>query len=845
MNRLTFLLQSFPVTLLLSASLSAAEQFRKEPDGSITGTATAIQTSYADTTRVDHAAEAVIVRASDNTSGHAQAQAVVSRGTRSETTHALSQPQVVIEQREHGGRELPAMEDSFVPVQAPDAGRVRLALAWKRYGAGKISEAATLFGSLLSHPGISRNAAYGLARCHLARKDFAKALPLLELLVKKRYRMRDTLPELMMILLDRQEFQKAADYAALSGEKELTVWERKIEQGIFLRKYEQIRERGRVPEAVAFVNEHDGVLKRCEMPETFGALAAFFARSAMPDEATSIYRTLISCTGDEGLQLGILYDLKPLAPSGELLKQVEQILGTKVVSPAHRAKLETFTLEVLYGLLASEPGNVEKNARAVFKIRPADHVALTTLGWWYLNNQRYEEAYGCFRQLNSDASKRTEYVEGMIHALTRQERLDEAFTVARLNGSDQKIAAMTEEINLKILWNRVASLPPDSPDIEALANDILRIRPDDEDIRVVRAWWNYKREEYEKAYEEFNHLYSRNPRTKGYAYGLASSLDKLRRHDDAAGIASENKQHDERLAALETGIYLERARIAYERNDYKEAELYFGKVVAADPEDEEPKALLESSRYRQTTIAKALSPIVGLSGHTWGTLYHDLQGTAGTGASLLVHQGIDWVRLPWDILLRTYGEVWYRSRSKLAQYYDIAGQGMGAELTTSAFRLGAEYASERYTRQNKSNTGAILFLGWYHEWYKYMHDNSDDADWLNIFSLSGSTYGKVSRDLVGSTGTTVSGSINQGIDWLTLPGNIMLNSFAEYRLSLRTRDNLYYNEHGPVVGTELQKPPFKAGLEYYWEHDIERHLSDQRATVYLKWYYGWDLKPNK
>ena len=810
---------------------------KSAPGGLKNGSATVAAVA----THVSRNAEAVV----DHDSARSPAHVTVSLAGIAETVQVTAQSQTVIEQREHGGRVYPGIDGSSLPAAAGDPDKNRLATAWEHYNQGRTEEAAALFSALSAVPELSLDATLGVALCHLAGKDAAKAFPLLEQLAKKRYRIGETVPALLKILIDRKEFQQAATYAALLGAKERAGWLSRIDQGRFLQRYARLQERISMAGAVEFVQENQSFLKQCRMPDAFSKLAAFFAQHGRPDEAAAIYRTLLSCTRDEGWQLGILYRLKPLLPPVELLQLAEQQLHGTALSAAQRTKLQTFKIELLHGLIAAEPEQLEMHARAVLKLRPADEIALTALGWWYFARQRYEEAYDCFRQLSDGPSRRSEHLEGMILSLMKLERFDEALAVARLNGNEQKIRLMAQEIQLQILWRRIASIPPDSPELEALADAVLQLRPDNEDIRVVRAWSQYNRQKFEHARQEFAALYARNQRGAGYAYGLASSLAKLRRYDEAVRIAAANKDHDERLAPFETGVYLEQARSAFDRKQYREAEIYFGKVIAAEPDDEESKALLESSRYRQTVIARVLSPIVGLPGHTWGSVYHDLHGTAGTGGSLLLNQGIDWVRLPGDVLLRTYGEAWVRARTKDNRYHDIVGQAAGVELRKAPFRLGAEYVWEQYTRQNKKDQGGHLFLAWYQDWYKYLHDKSDDAGWFNIHSLSGSTYGKVFHDLSGATGTGVSGSVNQGIDWAALPGNIMLNSFLEYRFSFRTRDNRYYNEHGPVVGTELQKPPFRLGVEYYWEHDTERHLRSQRATAYLKWYYDWDLKPDK
>ena len=720
-----------------------------------------------------------------------------------------------------------------------------LGKGWKNFNDGNYDEAISIFTFALPLTGVYIEATYGLASCYTAQGKPDEALPLYETLVQKRFHLKDTLPELLSLLLERGAYQKAGGYAALLDDRVRDSWQRRIEQGLFVQKFRIVKTSDTIENYAAFVAEYEGNLKQCRMEDTFNEIAAIFVEKGQPGQAVAIYRTLLSCSKDEDFRIGIFYSLKPLLPPREILAIVEQQRSADAGSPEYLKKLDTFKVNILYTLLETDPDRIEEVSAAILDINPGDRVALSALGWCHLRNQRYEEAYECFSKLNKIEPEQPNHVTGMIYALSGMKEFEKALVLAQSYRNDVTIAGLEKEVKLRILWDKVTALASDAPELEEVAREILVLKPGDEAIRVIRAWGYYNREEYEKSCQEFIALYDENPREKGYAYGLVSALRQLKKYDEAVQIAVKNKEQDERLAAVETEIYLERARFAYQQKRYQEAELYFGKGLEAEPDDEEVKSLLESSRYRQTALSEVLSPIVGLSGFTYGAMSHDLQGATGTGASMVLNQGIDLVKLPWDVLLRTYGELSYRTRSKDFNYYDLFGHSLGIELKKSIFRLGAEYVSEQYTTRNKLDTGPHLFLGWYHDWYKYMYDRSEEAGWFNIQSLAGSTYGKVSDDLGGSTGTGVSGSIIQGVNWLTLPGSMMLNSFVEYRYNFRTRDNVYYNEHGPVVGTELQRSPFRAGIECYWEHDTERHLLNSRVSVYLKWYYGWDLKPNK
>jgi hypothetical protein len=239
-----------------------------------------------------------------------------------------------------------------------------------------------------------------------------------------------------------------------------------------------------------------------------------------------------------------------------------------------------------------------------------------------------------------------------------------------------------------------------------------------------------------------------------------------------------------------------------------------------------------------------MSRIEGLYGSTYGSIGQDLLGSTGFAVSASILQGIDWVRLPGDITFSTYGEYKYSTRTSERRYFDQSGYGVGLEFRKSIFKFGAEYFWDTYTQQNQTKTTQLLYLSWFDEWTKRIWF-ADEESWLKLNALSGSTYGKTTHDFSGSTGTSLSGYVNQGIDWFTLPGAITFNTYAEYRLSFTTRDTLFYNSHGPAIGFEFQKKPFTLGANYVWQMYPERGLIDRQAGFYLRWFYDWDLKPDK
>ncbi len=116
---------------------------------------------------------------------------------------------------------------------------------------------------------------------------------------------------------------------------------------------------------------------------------------------------------------------------------------------------------------------------------------------------------------------------------------------------------------------------------------------------------------------------------------------------------------------------------------------------------------------------------------------------------------------------------------------------------------------------------------------------------FDIEGVPGSTWGQTTYENQSLTGPGAQGYLNQGIDWVTLPGGVTVNTFAEARFRLREKNKAYFNAYGPALGLELRKSHLKLGADYYWERFPELSESSNRVQYYLSWYYEWDLKHPK
>jgi hypothetical protein len=232
----------------------------------------------------------------------------------------------------------------------------------------------------------------------------------------------------------------------------------------------------------------------------------------------------------------------------------------------------------------------------------------------------------------------------------------------------------------------------------------------------------------------------------------------------------------------------------------------------------------------------------GYPGSTWGILTRNSNGLTGSGGMGWINQGVDWFTLPGEVMVNTYAEYRYRERTRQYEYFNSQGPAVGLEFKKSFLRLGMDYYWETlpdYPGGAQRSHNREYYLAGYYDW-----DLKKRAvlDLAGITGLPGSIWFNFTYDINDLTGSGGMGWINQGIDWFVLPGNVIFNTYAEYRMRERTKLQDYYNVQGPAVGLEFKKASFRLGADYYWEHYPELGERSNYFEFYLTWYVDWDLK---
>jgi tetratricopeptide (TPR) repeat protein len=161
-------------------------------------------------------------------------------------------------------------------------------------------------------------------------------------------------------------------------------------------------------------------------------------------------------------------------------------------------------------------------------------------------------------------------------------------------------AAELDRLELQILKRRMASHAPESDARARLAEDILKLAPDDPDALSALAWYRFHRGEYGEAEIIFVRLLEQDPDNPSYALGLgyarlnAGNPDQALEPLDRSRIAETPETRQ-----LRQQVYRRQAARAYHSAQWDRTVEHAEKLLALDPGDDDAKELLAWTRYRQ------------------------------------------------------------------------------------------------------------------------------------------------------------------------------------------------------------------------------------------------------
>jgi len=234
--------------------------------------------------------------------------------------------------------------------------------------------------------------------------------------------------------------------------------------------------------------------------------------------------------------------------------------------------------------------------------------------------------------------------------------------------------------------------------------------------------------------------------------------------------------------------------------------------------------------------AYAYSP-TAYPGAIWTDTGRECNGVEGTYSQGFVRQGIEWTRINNSIGIQTYAKIGWRFRGIDKDYFNAYIPGAGVMFSWRDFDLGLEFSWPYYTERHEELKSNDVFF----TWFRYV----DLIDWDSgrlIKALPFTTWGSLAYDLLNQDGSSTLGWVKVEADFLLLPKNFRAGVYAAYNWRLRTRNDYYYNMHGPSAGVSVGNGVMSVGAEYALSSYTEKRTDTKSLNMYFRMFQPWDLK---
>ena len=470
------------------------------------------------------------------------------------------------------------------PVTTPKK-KSDLEQAWTQYNRKRYRAAAVLFEKALkSQPRRSLNARMGLAYSRLKRGNRIEATNHLKYLVNRKYRLKETLPLLLDLLIGSGNYETAKGYLPFLPTAERMKWHRRIIMASLEYEYSALKQQEKKTsesEWVGLIEKHQQAMKYCVRPDIFFDASTRLMAPSNREKAIDVQRTLLSCKMEPELRIGILEQLSSLTPPVAALPLIKaEKTWFQQAAPEYLERIETLELATLKRrLLTTNRGSAEQRlvAEAILEINPADRDASAVLAWSDFQQNRYRESEARFQKLLREDPSNRDYALGLGYSRLNAGRYDDALAPfeSGLIPDDPR----TLELKFLVYKARAQAAYHRQDWLEAAENleMALVIDPDDLDSKSLLAWTRYKQNRKEEAVALMESVYHQRPDadTAGDLMDLYESTPDTRRSRRFAIEMAENQDEQTRRRAADY-FFANRAPITADQTDNSPDACYTG-----------------------------------------------------------------------------------------------------------------------------------------------------------------------------------------------------------------------------------------------------------------------------
>lgn len=490
--------------------------------------------------------------------------------------------------------------EEIVEPQAPtgvsyEVAGQNLDRGWRGYRAGKCNEALDYFKEAEKNPDTSLEARMGLAYCYIKLDRREKAVPLLEDIVGKKYQTEETLPNLLSLLIEMKDYEKAAFYMTGLSEDEKEMWNKKIEERKnerlkrppVSREFEIAKETHDTEALIKLTNVYKERLDRCIEPWIFYNAAQALSKSGQQEDAGRIYYSLLSaCTDKWDLRIAAFYALKSISEYARMRPLVNDEMKRPDLPLKYKEQMSELNLNLLKERLSHVPDNTPESAALadeILAIDPQDPDALLKSAWRNYNAKNYREAYEIFSKLSEKDPANNDYTLGLIYTLIGLNEEDRALGLLKRSGvEDRQKDKIESQIYFKI-GSRFYE-QKNYAESEMMLEKVLGIDPENKDALTLLAWTFYNRGDYNRALSLFLPVYEKEKESK-IAEAILNTYDKLGRQKDAVRFGYETGTSGDEALREVSGSYFashDMPIIAAQMNNDPEAPYHNADTASAE-----------------------------------------------------------------------------------------------------------------------------------------------------------------------------------------------------------------------------------------------------------------------
>ncbi|QWR76389.1 cellulose synthase subunit BcsC-related outer membrane protein [Candidatus Magnetomonas plexicatena] len=382
--------------------------------------------------------------------------------------------------------DLPKVEE-----EKKDDGSFYTYKGWQYYERGDYKQAIDLYKYALNFPPSVLDANLGLARCYIKLGKTDEAVSILEMLLAKSYKVKDVVSDIVWVMIDRKDFDKASSYLSMLEAKDRKKIQEIIDNALFPEQVKTAINDGNVDELLNLTKSHQNYLKKCALPGTFFDAGEALNQRDKKTESLEIFQALLqSCPKEWGIRKGVFYSLNKLLPTADIIAIVEEEEERDRLPEDYTKELVEIKLALLHDELNDDKNNTEFIAKKILSINPDDTDAISALAWHAYHEENYESAYERFSKLQAMKPGIATNVSGLIYTLVKLKWIDEALKLIEKYES----VADFKDIKAGIYKDRASEAfdAQHYKEAEEFTLKSIEISGGDADDKTLLAWSIYK-----------------------------------------------------------------------------------------------------------------------------------------------------------------------------------------------------------------------------------------------------------------------------------------------------------------------------------------------------------------